>query len=583
MRRPTWRVADMRLVLVATFFVLAWIGIGYRLFMVQGVQAAEFAQRGFDQRVRHETISPDRGTIFDRDGVELAVSLPSTETLVADPAQIENGTDVAALLAPIVGADFIDLAATLDAEDRFAYVARRLESEQATQIGEVIDANDLAGLTLVREPKRVYPAGSLASHVLGLTRLDDNSGLEGLELLLDDVLVGKEGERIVERDPGGRAIPQGEFLVEPGAPGADIVLTLDREIQYAAQSELEAAVARTGSVSGSVVVLDPYGGEVLAMASAPGFDPNVRDDLDPEVVKNRAVTDVYEPGSTLKVVAVAAALEEGVIAPGTTIEVHDTIQIGPEEYSDHSDLPSVMTVADIVAQSSNVGTIRIQQELGNERQYEYLDAFGFGRAASIDFAAEQAGRLEHVSRWCHSSCGPSAAIGYGVGVTALQMAAAYATIANDGEWIEPHVVAEIIEADGTRIVTDPRRRTVLSQDTAETMRRLLRGVVERGTGYRAAIDGYTVAGKTGTSDKFLVDEARYSDEVSIASFIGMAPADTPSVVVAVVLDSPQGALDDGTELKFGGASAAPVFAAVTEAALHQRGVTPDAAGADEDE
>jgi cell division protein FtsI (penicillin-binding protein 3) len=573
----------MRLVLVATFFVLAWIGIGYRLFMVQGVQAAEFAQRGFDQRVRHETISPDRGTIFDRDGVELAVSLPSTETLVADPAQIENGTDVAALLAPIVGADFIDLAATLDAEDRFAYVARRLESEQATQIREVIDANDLAGLTLVREPKRVYPAGSLASHVLGLTRLDDNSGLEGLELLLDDVLVGKEGERIVERDPGGRAIPQGEFLVEPGAPGADIVLTLDREIQYAAQSELEAAVARTGSVSGSVVVLDPYGGEVLAMASAPGFDPNVRDDLDPEVVKNRAVTDVYEPGSTLKVIAVAAALEEGVVAPGTTIEVHDTIQIGPEEYSDHSDLPSVMTVADIVAQSSNVGTIRIQQELGNERQYEYLDAFGFGRAASIDFAAEQAGRLEHVSRWCHSSCGPSAAIGYGVGVTALQMAAAYATIANDGEWIEPHVVAEIIEADGTRIVTDPRRRTVLSQDTAETMRRLLRGVVERGTGYRAAIDGYTVAGKTGTSDKFLVDEARYSDEVSIASFIGMAPADTPSVVVAVVLDSPQGALDDGTELKFGGASAAPVFAAVTEAALHQRGVTPETAGADEDE
>jgi len=583
MRRPTWRVADMRLVLVATFFVLAWIGIGYRLFMVQGVQAAEFAQRGFDQRVRHETISPDRGTIFDRDGVELAVSLPSTETLVADPAQIENGTDVAALLAPIVGADFIDLAATLDAEDRFAYVARRLESEQATQIREVIDANDLAGLTLVREPKRVYPAGSLASHVLGLTRLDDNSGLEGLELLLDDVLVGKEGERIVERDPGGRAIPQGELLVEPGAPGADIVLTLDREIQYAAQSELEAAVARTGSVGGSVVVLDPYGGEVLAMASAPGFDPNVRDDLDPEVVKNRAVTDVYEPGSTLKVIAVAAALEEGVVAPGTTIEVHDTIQIGPEEYSDHSDLPSVMTVADIVAQSSNVGTIRIQQELGNERQYEYLDAFGFGRAASIDFAAEQAGRLEHVSRWCHSSCGPSAAIGYGVGVTALQMAAAYATIANDGEWIEPHVVAEIIEADGTRIATDPRRRTVLSQDTAETMRRLLRGVVERGTGYRAAIDGYTVAGKTGTSDKFLVDEARYSDEVSIASFIGMAPADTPSVVVAVVLDSPQGALDDGTELKFGGASAAPVFSAVTEAALHQRGVTPDAVGADEDE
>jgi cell division protein FtsI (penicillin-binding protein 3) len=576
MKRPMWRVADMRLVLVGTFFVLAWIGIGYRLFMVQGVQAAEFAQRGFDQRVRHETIPPDRGTIFDRDGVELAVSLPSTETLVADPAQIEDGPEVAALLAPITGADFIDLAATLDGEDRFAYVARRLESAQADEVRRVIDANELPGLTLIREPKRVYPAESLAAHVIGLTRLDDNTGLEGLELLLNDVLVGKEGQLIVERDPGGRAIPQGEYLVEPATPGADIVLTLDREIQFATQAELEAAVERTGSVGGAAVVLDPHTGEVLAMASAPGFDPNERDDLDPEVVKNRAVTEVYEPGSTLKAIAIAAALEEKIVEPGTTIEVHDTIQIGPEEYSDHSDLPSVMTVADIVAQSSNVGTIRIQQRLGNELQYGYLDAFGLGRAASIDFAGEQSGTLEHVSRWCHSSCGPSAAIGYGVGVTPLQMAAVYATIANDGEWVEPHVVAEIIEADGTRIETDPRRRTVLSPATSETMRRLLRGVVERGTGYRAALDGYTVGGKTGTSNKFLVEEGRYSDEVSIASFIGLAPVEDPRVVVAVVLDSPRGELEDGTELKFGGASAAPVFAAITEATLHQLGVSPTA-------
>ncbi len=233
-----------------------------------------------------------------------------------------------------------------------------------------------------------------------------------------------------------------------------------------------------------------------------------------------------------------------------------------------------MTVTDIVAQSSNVGTIKIQDQLGDDTHYRYLDAFGLGRPASIDFRGEATGRLDHVSEWCGPACGASAAIGYGIGATTLQMAAVYATLANDGEWVEPHVVSEIVAPDGDTITTEARRRQVISAETAQTMRSMLRGVVEVGTGFRADIEEFPVGGKTGTSDKFDVETGEYSETETIAWFIGIAPIDDPSIVAAVVLDTPTGTLPDDTELKFGGASAAPVFAEIVEAALHQLGVSP---------
>jgi len=571
-RRPNGRI-DVRLLLIGSFFLLAWIGIAYRLYNVQGAQAAEFAQRGFDQRVRHEEIEPARGTIFDRDGVELAMTITGA-TVIANPSVIDQPVRTAELLAPVLDLNYVDLVKKFEGDGRFVYVARRFEPEMADSLAAVIEEHDLAGFTLVDEPVRIYPAGSLAAHTIGLTRTDDGKGIEGLELLYDDDLVGEPGALLVERDPSGRVIPQGQYTVEPAEPGSDIVLTLDREIQFIVEGALEEAVYRTGARGGAVVVLHAKTGEILALASAPTFNPAERGKLEPEIMRNRAITDTYEPGSTLKVIAIAGALEEGIVHPATPIETPRTIEVGEESYEDSSSNPPVMSVADVVTHSSNIGTIKIQQRLGDERHYSYLDAFGLGRPASIDFPGEASGLLPHVSEWC-LPCGESAAIGYGISVTPLQMAAAYATIANDGEWVEPYLVAEIINGDGSREETEPRRRRALSVATAVTMRRLLQRVVDEGTGTRAQVAGFSVGGKTGTSNKFDVDLGRYSTIDTFASFVGIAPIDDPQIVVAIMLDSPHGELEDGADLKFGGASAAPVFATIVEPVLHQLGVAPD--------
>ncbi len=574
MTRTKFRFVDLRLIVVGLVFVLAWAGIGYRLFQVQGAEAAGFAQLGFDQRVRHETIPAKRGTIYDRDGIELAVTVHG-KALVADPSLVEEPGEAAAILAPIVGADFVELVQRLEADGKFTYVARRLEHETVERVLEAIESADLIGFSLIEEPLRIYPSGALAAPVIGLTRLDDGTGIEGIEAVMDTELGGRPGKRVVERDQAGRAIPQAEFLLEPSVAGSDVVLTLDREIQYTSESSLQSGIDRSGALGGSVIVMDIATGEILAMVSLPGFDGSDRSTLDPPTLRNRAITDVYEPGSTLKVVTVAAALEEGVVRPDTPFETPNEIEVGEETYTDHGYNPSVMTVSDIVAKSSNVGTIKIQRQLGNEAHYRYLDAFGLGRAASIDFAGESTGRLDHVTEWNNAAAGPSAAIGYGVGATPLQMASVYATLANDGEWIEPHIVSEIVASDGERTITEPRRHQVVSVETARTMRTMLRRVVEDGTGFRAAIDEFPVGGKTGTSDKFIVETGKYSETETIAWFIGIAPIDAPEIVVAVVLDAPSGTIDGGRyDMRFGGTSAAPIFAEIAESALHQLGVSP---------
>ena len=573
MGRPQWRLQDARVVVLAVVMILAWAGIGYRLFQVQGADAAALSQRGFDQRVRHEEILPKRGTIYDRDGIELAVTIYGS-SLVADPALIDDPAAAAAVIGPLIGANIADVAVKLEGEGRYVPLVRQLEHAEEEVLATAIEGAGLDGFTFVEEPVRIYPSGTLAAPVVGLTRLDGGAGIEGIEAIMDGALAGRPGTRIVERDAAGRAIPQGELLIEPAVPGSDVILTLDREIQHTAEQALGTAI-ENGALGGSVIVMVPSTGRILAMVSLPSFDPNDRGTLDPATLRNRAVADVYEPGSTLKVVAVAGALELGIVGPATVIETPHEITIGDEVFEDHSDLPAAMTVADVVAKSSNVGTIEIQRRLGNERHYAFLDAFGLGRPASIDFNPEAAGRLDHYSAWCYSTCGASAAIGYGIGATPIQMAGVYAIIANDGQWVEPHVVAELIGPDGGRVVSEPRRRQVVSAETAGLMRQMLRGVVEGGTGRRARINGFSVGGKTGTSVKFDVEEGAYSEDETIAWFVGIAPIDDPAIVIVVVLDAPTGLLDDGTELQFGGASAAPVFAEIAESALHQLGVAPD--------
>jgi cell division protein FtsI (penicillin-binding protein 3) len=578
MRGQIWKRGDLRLLLVGLVFTLAWGGIGFRLFNLQGNQALAHAEYGFDQRIRERSIDAPRGTIYDREGIELAMTIHGYNVVV-DPLLLEDPDAAAVALAPFSDRTYEELAVDLIEgqanERRYAEIAMRVDSRTKSDIEAVVDEAEIGGVFYRDQPLRVYPAGSVGAQVIGLVRVDDSSGIEGLEQTFNSELEGRPGKIVVEVDPRGTAIPQGEVLVEPAVPGSDIVSTIDREIQFAAEQALDRAIRTTNAQGGSIVVMLPRTGEVVAMASWPGLDLNDRSGVTPDVLRNRAVADVYEPGSTLKTVTVAAALDQGIVTSSTPINTPKTVVIGEFEYEDHGHNPAWMPVQDVFSRSSNVGTIEIQRRLGNKLHYDYLTAFGLGSPSGLDIAGERHGSLDPSVSW-NTTSGSSIAIGYAVGTTALQMAAVYATIANDGVWTEPYLIDEIIKPDGSHIVTKPRSRRVLSVETATEMRRLLGRVVEteNGTGRRGRMEDYTACGKTGTSQRFDVEAGVYSEDTT-ASFIGIAPLNDPQVVVAIVLDAPNGELGDGTDLSLGGASAAPVFAEVTQNALHQLGVTPD--------
>jgi cell division protein FtsI (penicillin-binding protein 3) len=561
--RPARRL-NARLVMVGLALTVAWAGVGYRLVVVQGTRAEEYAARGLDQRLHHETLAADRGTIFDAEGRELAVTVDSV-TVYANPREISQPEVVARLLAPLVGRLPETVAELLSTDGSFVYVARQLDRAEADRVREAA----LPGIYFLEEPKRVYPAGSLTGQLIGFVRPDDNVGLEGLEYFYEEELAGTPGELLVERDPFGKTIPQGEYSVTPAEPGSDLVLTLRTSIQFAAEQALRAGIERTGASAGSVVVLDVATGAVLAMVNLPNFDPNDRSNLTPDQVRNRAVTDVFEPGSTQKLITVAAALETGLVTPGTTLEIPERIEILDTVFEDFTVHPDRLSVTGIVAYSSNLGTILLGEMLGAQRLHEYMVGFGQGRATGIDLPGEAPGVLRPSEEWCVTTCVAGTSIGYHVSVTALQMAMAYATIANGGVWVQPHLVAEVVDGQGVRTAVEPASRQVVSEQTARQMRLMLEAVVEQGTGSLALVVGNRVGGKTGTTKKYLSDEAEYSGEDVVASFIGMAPIDTPRVVVAVVLDAPQ---EDAS----GGSGAAPVFSAVILAVLHQLGVAPDA-------
>jgi len=577
MKPRIWDRGDLRLLVVGLAFVVAWVAIGYRLFDLQGTQAVALAGVGYDQRIQTRTIEPPRGTIYDRDGVEMAMTVDGWNVVV-DPQLIEDPTAAAVVFAPYTDTDVATLAAELkDARDtgsRYVEIVARVRVSEKAVIAAAVDEADIGGVFYRKQPLRVYPAGSIAAQIIGLTRNDDGVGLEGLERTFNSELEGDAGELIVERDPYGRVIPQGDTRLTPAVPGSNIVTTIDREIQFAAEQALEKRIAETSARSGSIVVLAPKTGEVLAMASWPGFDLNDRATATPEALRNRAVADIYEPGSTLKAVTIAAAIDEGVVTVDTRIDTPPSVTVGEFEYKDHGRNRPSLTVADVVKRSSNVGTIEIERRLGPELHYKYLTAFGLGAPAGLDVEGERHGSLDPPSSWTVTS-GSSIAIGYAIGTTALQMAAVYATIANDGIWTEPFLVSQILQADGSRILTKPRTRRVLSSETAATMRWMLGRVVEEdGTGRRARMTDYTAGGKTGTSQKFDSDLGVYTED-TYASFIGMAPLNDPEVVVVIVLDTPTGQLEDGTDLSLGGAAAAPVFAELTQTALHQLGIAPD--------
>ncbi len=566
------RATDYRLIAVAVGLILAWAAVGIRLFQVQVVKADELAAMGLDQRLTVKELAADRGNIFDREGRELAITVDAT-TIYANPRQVTTPEVTASVLAAALGLDTAAVLDKLTSDRSFVFIARQVEWEQA----EPVTALGHPGIHWYTEPKRVYPAGRMAAQVIGFVNID-NQGIEGLEFGYDEELSGSPGRLEAEQDPEGRLITFGEYDVVPAVPGSDLITTIDREIQFIAEEVCEDTIVRTGAQRCSVVVLDPDSGEVLAMVTLPSFDPGDRAGIDSDRYRNWAALSVFEPGSTQKLVTVAAALEEKAVSAATTFEVPDQIEIVPGACPDNEDVygcftdntphePRIMSVTDIVTRSSNVGTILIGQELGEEKLADYLGAFNYGSHTGIDFPGEAAGEI-NLAAGCQS-CPASAAIGYSVSVTELQMAAVYATIANDGVWVQPHLVKEIVDGIGVRSPMDPEHRRVVSEDSARIMRLLLQNVVESedGTGQQARVSGYTVGGKTGTTRRFEEGEG-YTDDF-VASFIGMAPVDEPEIVVAVVVDAP---LSDNT----GGRAAAPAFAEIVERTLHQMGVAPDA-------
>ncbi len=552
-------VARRRAGILLGAVLISLLGLGVRLGYVQGARSDEYGDIANRQRLRHIVLPPTRGAIYDHAGRELALSIPA-RTLYANPRQITDPEGVARVLAPILDRPLEELTERLHRDKGFVYLARRVD----VAVAEKVEGLGLVGVGALDEASRFYPGGGLASTVLGLVGTDAE-GLGGLEFGYQDLLGGRPGFRVLEQDPLGRQIPQGTFQEEPPVAGSDLMLTIDRDIQFAAERALGRAVEETGADGGTVVVVDPRTGDILAMANAPGFDPNDPSTIEPDAMRNRAVVDIHEPGSVQKVVTAAAALEEGVVTPDSAYEIPSRYRVGGRDFRDaHPHPTSVLRFDEIIARSSNVGTIKVALALGAERLQTYLERFGFGRATGLGFPGEAAGLLPRTDRWATSL--PTMAIGQGVSATALQMAQVYAALANDGVLAEPRLVTGWVDPDGDlHHAPAARTRRVVSAATAVQVREMMAKVVAEGTGTLAAVPGYLVGGKTGTAQK-PSPSGGYSGHM--ASFYGVVPVRSPRLVIGVVLDQPSPI--------WGGVVAAPVFREVGEAAVRILRIPPDA-------
>ena len=554
-----------RRALLVSLGLVAWmLLIGGRLVQLQVSQHDDFTSRARNQQLSAIDTGPTRGQVLDRQGRELARSI-ETESFYADPRDISDPVDTAKRIAAITGQDREELAGRLataiDAKKQFVWITRRLAIEAAHKL----DAMELKGIFSRKELKRYYPNDSLAAHVLGFVGSEQN-GLGGVEQFYNEKISGEGGKVYLERDAERRVFES--YEVQPN-PGQTVVLTIDQTIQYRTEQALSAAVERAHAKSGTAIVMDPQTGEILALANAPSFDPNQPSTKDSaEARVNSALQNTYEPGSTFKIVAYSAAIEKGLVTPEDKIDCQMG-QITVAGRLIHDGHPyGVLTVADALAKSSNVGAIKLGLMVGNDSMYEYMKRLGFGTRTGIDLTGESPGILRSLNRWQPSSIG-SLAIGQEIGVTPLQMATAYCVLANDGMLVKPHVVRELRSPDGAILFqAKPETRRALKPETTQALRNMLEGVTLHGTARKAQLDGYTAAGKTGTAQKVDPRTHAYSATKYIGSFVGFAPVNHPAVVIIVVIDEPQGAYH-------GGDVAAPVFREIAEQILPDLSVTPD--------
>ncbi len=548
---------------VVFLVAVIWMGaIFARVTYLQLFRYSEYLSKAQRQQQRIRETRPKRGSIYDRNGHELAVSLP-VDYCFADRSEVSDSSMVARLLSRILNESPDDIEAKLADPHPFPVIARKLTPEIAARI----EALNLRGIYVQKEPVRVYPQRFLASQVIGYVDVDEN-GLGGIEYALDKQIRGKPGSVLMTKDAKRRRVDR----VEAAAlPGASVTLTLDENVQYIAEKELAAAISDTHSIAGTIVVEDPNSGELLAIANWPTFDSNEPSHYLDEDRMNRAIASAYEPGSTFKVITLASAFENGVARPSDVVDCQmGSIQLAGRVIHDWHPFGQ-LTVAQILAHSSDVGSIKVALRAGAQNLYQTAHRFGIGQPTGIDLPGENHGLFRRVEDWSANSIG-SIAIGQEVSVTPVQVATVVSAIANGGSIYRPHVIKEIgsgpsagFQQAGNSIAA-PRR--ALDPQVAATLRELMEGVILEGTGKPAQLNGYTDAGKSGTAQKIDPATGRYSPDKYVTSFVGFAPVNEPALTIVVVLDSPVGA-------HHGGDVAGPVFRRVAEQVLNYMNVPHD--------
>jgi cell division protein FtsI (penicillin-binding protein 3) len=534
-----------------------------RLAVVQGVDGAEYAYAAEQDRLRTYPIAALRGAVLDRDGHPFAYTVDASR-VVADPAVVRDPARTALALTDLLDVGVPELTERLSQDSRYVVLASKISPETT----DAIDALELSGIFFEDDPVRLYPAGTVGGQVIGFVGRD-GGGLAGIEQTFEDELAGTPGKRRVEVGSGGNPIPSGIDESSPATDGDTVTLTLDQDVQYVAEKRLAEACSDGATTRASAVVLDVTTGQVVAMGSCPGYDPGAYSQTDPDLLKNPLVSDVFEPGSVMKAVTLSAALEEGVATPDTVLSVDGHIQAGDRVVTDaHDHAPVDWTVTGILAKSSNVGTIMLAREVGDEKLEHYLRAFGIGSKTGIELPGESAGILQDSDEWSGIRAA-NVAIGQGVSVTTLQMASIYQAIANDGVRIEPRIVEAVTDPSGTVTpVPEPASTRVISESTADRMAYMLEAVVgPGGTAPLGEIEGFRVAGKTGTAQRANPECNCYAGGGYVTTFVGFAPADDPQYVVAVDLERPTSAAE-------GGQVAAPVFADILRFALTADGIVP---------
>jgi cell division protein FtsI (penicillin-binding protein 3) len=548
---------NLRLYLLAGVFVLWCCAICTRLVYLQIFRYGTFEQRAQHQQQRTEEVSAPRGIIFDRNGQELAMSI-NVDSVFAVPSEMPKPASTISLIARITRQDPRELLARCEAAKSFCWLARKPDPEVSARIRSL----NLRGVYFQKEPKRYYPKNELAAQALGYVGMDD-SGLSGIEREYEKQLHGHPGEMIISVDARKKWF--GSVEKQP-QPGENIVLTIDEKIQHIAERELEAAMQQNHAISGTVIVENPHTGEILALANRPTFNPNVSNEITPAKLKNHAISDVYEPGSTFKLVTISAAVDQGLARPNELIDCQrGSIVLFGRRIHDWKPW-GVMPVSEILAWSSDVGAIKIALRMGDERMYKYIRSFGFGQQTGIELPGETRGMTKPLSRWSKVSIG-AIAMGQEIGISAVQLAAMISSIANDGMRVAPRIVAGETQSQGTpqTIAFHPvDERRVLSPQTAAEMRQMMQGVVLHGTGRKAALEGYSAAGKTGTAQKFDPATHKYSHTNFYASFAGFAPINNPAITVVVIFDSP---IAPTITQREGGWQAAPVFNRIAQQTL----------------